>query len=1308
MPKGSVSTRPSAVSVEPPPAGRAGGSEGLLSVRTLGRFEVALGERVFPQAAWQRRQATDVFKMLLASPGYRVLKDQVLEWLRPEAESRSAHNTYYKALCHLRAALEKYAGYPGIRDMILGERDILFLAPGLIAREDATEFEQAARAARASGMIADYERAVALYSGDYLPEDLYEPWAETRRVALRELYQQSLRALTRLYVEEGRVEDALSVAQRSVQLDPLDEEACRLVMVCYTRLGRRADALREFRACVAALRRELNAAPARETLALYRAIDAGASLGERPGGQSEQLGHRASGTAVKTMLRAARVVTPLVGRGAELQRLHELLAVDAPTSGLSRELGLSGLTLISGEPGIGKSCLLQEMIQIAAASDVAVFAGTCSDHEGKLPYGAFVEALRGFLDNVPEVWSRLRHDRRAWPLVHLLPELGAPPWRTAPAGRTEGTGQPQARAAENPAPNKVERQALFDAVIYLLVAIAHAHRGALLALDDLQWASGASLQLLHYLVRKTRGEPLLVIGTARSEALAIGCPLGKLIIDLRQRNLYAPLHLQRLSTEETAAYVAHALAEHDAAGKSVAPGLLRYIYQLTEGNPLFIREMVRSLRDARLIVPVDGHWAPAGALATAIAHPRARSAPQRLPVPETVKDIFAERLERLTPDQHRLLALIATTGQSIGEDILRYAALATGFALNEFVDALDMLLQAGLLVEEEDRSWERAQRGRSGEGGLLYRFSHALVAETVWERESGARRHWLHEQIGQAREAVYRARPNGQEQLRVHAAQLAHHFEQAEDTARALQYHLLAADQARRLFANNEVGYHYQVAIDLLESNAHPDVETLALAWQGLGEAREWRADHEGAQRCFEQALQYAARPEQRATLYRMLGALLRDVGRYQEAVAMYQRGEAELAEAPHTVEWARLQLSALSAYVSAGRYEEGLSKVERALPVLLNCGLEAEVARGHSQAAFASYYAGNLAAAEMHARQGLEHARIAGDRVREGVCGHQLAVVQHTHGATGEALAQIRQAIALKEELGHQVTLAGAYLELAHIHCTRNEAADCMQASRQALELARETGSLPDEAYGLFLLGRGYELSGAWERALASWEDAEAVLQVAPHPEMLCMVHSHAASLLLRRGELAAARLRGNRAIAMDWQVAGQANIAFGLGTCARLALLSGNMAEAAELAGRALRLVEGMDIPEAEARASLICGAVEFAAGRVAAARRHAQHGASLADTYHFVHLQLAARRWLGLIAAQEQRWDIIERLLAEGRALMEAAPLAYSTAVFASTFADLLDQRGIGDAADLRRRAVTLLTQLQAKVLPVDRWV
>jgi len=1288
------------------PVTEAQAGKGLLSVRVLGRFEVAFGDRILPNAAWQRRHATGIFKVLLANPGYRVLREQVLEYLWPGASAAAVQNSFYKALHYLRTALETHTGRVGIGRMIVSERDVLYLAPGLIAEEDAAEFERAAQTARVRGAIVDYERAASLYGGEYLPDDLYESWTDVRRAALRETYRMVLRALTRLYADDGRVAEALATTQRLVQIDPVDEEARRQMMLFYARLGRRTEALRAYRECLEVLRRELDTEPAPETVSLYRAINAGRSLEEHSNGRVARLDDVTSGAEAGQIPRLTPAAVPLVGRSAELQRLRDALALDVPPGRSPRGVNLSGLWLISGEPGIGKSRLLQELMQAALGSGRAVFAGTCSDQEGKLTYGVFIEALRGHLASEPDVWSRILQDQRAHPLTHLLPELGLS-LRRAPqtganlprAGGAERKTQSPVRAVETVALRSVERQNLFDAVMHALLEAARVHEGALLVLDDLQWADVASLQLLHYLVRKTHGKPVVVIGTARGDALFTDQPLGKVIADLRRRNLYTPLVLQRLNAEETATCAAHILADGDQERVPIAPDFLRYVYQLTEGNPLFIQEMLRLLCDARLVALIDGAWKPVGALATIIAHPRARSTQQQSLVPETIKDLFAERLEQLTPGQQRLLSLAATAGQSIGEDILRLAALATEFTADEFVDAVDALLRAGLLIEEEGHGLDE----RSGDVGGLYRFSHALVAETVWDRESRARRRWLHGQIGRASETVYRARPDGQQQLRTHAAQLAHYFEQAGDVARELHYHLLAADHARSLFANDEVEYHYRRAIALLEASDPLDTEQLTLAWQGCGEACEWRAAHEEAQSCFERALHYAARPEQRATLYRMRGEVFRDIGRYQEAIAMYRCGEAELPEEPRTVEWARLQLSALSAYVGAGHYQEGLNKLEKALPVLLNCGMEADVARGHSQAAFASYCAGDLTLAVSHARQGLVHARTAGDRVREAICYQQLAELHRMQGATEEALTEIQQAIALKEALGHQVTLAGAYLDLAYIRYTRSEAAAGVEASLRGLDLARGAGSLLDEAYGLFLLGCGHELSGDWDRALETWGEAEAVLQVAPHPETLCLVDSYAARLLLRRGDVEGARTRCERALALDWHVAGSASIAFCLGTRAWVALLTGDGGEATGMAEKALGLVAGMGVPEAEAQAHVVCAAVAFVANRIADAHRHASHAASLADAYHFVYLQLAARRWLGLIAAREQRWDTIERLFVEGMELMQQAPLVYSAAVFADAFATLLAERNAGDAAELRRRATAILERLQAVVLP-----
>jgi tetratricopeptide (TPR) repeat protein len=324
--------------------------------------------------------------------------------------------------------------------------------------------------------------------------------------------------------EQGDVGPAITYAERLLRLDPLREETCRLLMRLHDGRGDRARALRVYHACAAALGRQLGVQPAPPTRALYESLLPGTAV---------------SGEEVEAP-------SPLVGRSAERTRLIEVWR--------ACEVGRAQFALVSGEAGIGKTRLVEELAAWCAQRGAAVAEARSYPAEGALAYGPVAAWLRA----EALVARRVRLDRRRLTeLARVLPEVALMP---------------------DPLPEDEQRRRLFDA---LAAAIAGSGGPLLLIADDLHWADRETLQFLHYLLRSAPNAPLLVAATARTEE--IDGALAELVSALRATERLEEVELGRLSREETAVL----------AGPDIDAERL---YAETEGNPLFVVEALRAGR----------------------------------------------------------------------------------------------------------------------------------------------------------------------------------------------------------------------------------------------------------------------------------------------------------------------------------------------------------------------------------------------------------------------------------------------------------------------------------------------------------------------------------------------------------------------------------------------------------------------------------------------------------------------------------------------------------------------------------------
>lgn len=469
----------------------------------------------------------------------------------PDADASAALGSLRVALHAARRALEPELAPRAASSYLISDGTLLRLDPRTVWI-DADHAERLAEAALDSGSTTRLGAALGAFTGELLPEDRYAPWTDSRRERLAVVCERLRITLAEALLDEDAADEAATVARSALDENPADERAHQLLMSAYLRQGLRRQAVRQFHACREALDSELGVRPGPRTQRLHLlALDAG--------GAAAPVARPAAGFTPPGAVRGP-APAPLRGRDAVLDRL---LAPDAPA-----------VQLICGEAGLGKTRLVSEAARRALGEGSAVLWGAGHDAEGHTPFGAFVEALDGWLADRPPA-ERARAGAEYPELASLLPSLG------------------QAGGGAERSPEE-ERERLFRAAAGLLGELAET-APVLVVLDDLHAADAGSFQLLGHLARRVRTArgPVRFVATYRSEELTETDPRRAGLESLVRQRLARHVELPRLGRDDCLTLAA------DALGLPAGSAVPERVWDLSLGNPLFALELARAFGDER-------------------------------------------------------------------------------------------------------------------------------------------------------------------------------------------------------------------------------------------------------------------------------------------------------------------------------------------------------------------------------------------------------------------------------------------------------------------------------------------------------------------------------------------------------------------------------------------------------------------------------------------------------------------------------------------------------------------------------------
>jgi class 3 adenylate cyclase/tetratricopeptide (TPR) repeat protein len=452
---------------------------------------------------------------------------------------------------------------------------------------------------------------------------------------------------------------------------------------------------------------------------------------------------------------AERGLTPFVGRERELELLLD---------GLDRSKAGRGQAFsIMAEAGVGKSRLLYEFRKAVANEDVTFLEGRCLSYSRGVAYHPVIDILKsnfdiGEGDGDSDIKEKLRRGLKvlradeASTLPYLLELLAV-----KESGIDKISMSPE-----------VKKDRIIDALRRIVLKGSEI-RPLIMAFEDLHWIDKSSEDQLKHLLESIPGARILLIFTYRQE----------FVHTWGAKSFHSQVMLNRLSNRESLMMVSHLLGTEE-----FDRDLEEFILEKTEGVPFFIEELIKSLKDLKIIEKKDNRY-------------RVTKDIKEVTIPATVQDVIMARVDRLPEVIKSLLQTVSVIGRESSYDLIKRI---TDLAEQELLSHLSVLKDSELLFE----------RGIYPQS--TYIFKHALTQEVAYNSLLLKRRKEIHEEIGKSIEAL------SPDRLEEHYELLAYHYAQSANTDKAVHYLDLANQKAARVHAMEEAKAYFDEAMGLLDT----------------------------------------------------------------------------------------------------------------------------------------------------------------------------------------------------------------------------------------------------------------------------------------------------------------------------------------------------------------------------------------------------------------------------------------------------------------------------------------------------------
>jgi len=515
--------------------------------------------------------------------------------------------------------------------------------------------------------------------------------------------------------------------------------------------------------------------------------------------------------------------------------------------------------------------------------------------------------------------------------------------------------------------------------------------------------------------------------------------------------------------------------------------LAKLVYEKSGGNPFFVEEILRSLAEERLVQPGEKGWTVPDV--------------SRIQIPKTVKAVVTQRLKHLDETCQRTLSLAAVVGREFDFQVLREI---TSLEEDQLVNHLDECLRNGLIQE---------RRVPTGE---IYAFVDNQVRDVLYEDVSTVRRKRYHLQIGQILEKLHA------KNLEEHADELAYHFMEGRDNAKALKYFLKAGDRAKKVYANEEATSYFESALNLLDRTGG-DVREKARVTEALGNLKNWNMEFEASIEYYDEALMLLKEIGDKRGAARVCG-IMADVltyalGRYEDALAHLDEALKILESEPESPELAQVYYYMADIYLYFVRnLPKAVSIGRKALSLAEKLGdLETE-ALCYTDLVFTELI--DLQKATKYMEAGLKIA-IENNYIETAVGGYMfIPWFYFSLGDFHRGMEYAEEGLEFARKVGCMAWLGTMIGGRARAYMLTGDLQKARETAEEAIQTTKKTGDLHGFCLALSILGDAHRIMGEWDKAYESYMQALEIVERIRILTALCFVNSALGRLFYEKEE--------------------------------------------------------------------------------------------------------------------------------------------------------------------------------------------
>jgi len=666
--------------------------------------------------------------------------------------------------------------------------------------------------------------------------------------------------------------------------------------------------------------------------------------------------------------------------------------------------------LIKGKAGIGKTRLVNEFKRKVVSEGFEFLSGK-GHYDSSEPYLPFKEAFKAYNKGDGNILGSLE----------LL------------EGDTEAKNKNQ-----NFKEIEHKRDLIFSKTLTNVKELAQ-NRPMVIFIDDLQWVDRATLMFFHYFSDRLDDVPILLIAALRDQIISQDDFVVEVLTRMRRENLFEELELGPLKWEDVKEIAQGLIGTID-----VPNDFVQLVYDTSEGNPLFLKEIIRQMLDDGIVDPNNNEYP---------------TKKRDIELPIVVGDIIERRIKRLNQKDLRVLRL----GSVIGEEI-QFSLLQSVIDMEPFnlLESADILTGTGVWEDEPEED--------------IFYFSHGLVRKFVYENIPNSLRKNLHNRVAKSMEKEF------EDNLEKYYTDLGFHYKRTDEFLEGFEYYQKAGEEAEGVYAHEDALEMYKKALELVKKGNLGEKKRWK-TFEKLGDVYKTLGNYEASLEHYKKIRHDKIKSKWTQRIYRKIACVYQRKGEFHKAIENVKKGLTKQCE--ENIEICRLLYRKGFAEMRQGKYEQAEKDFLKSLNIGENFDNDREHAELHQGLGTVYTYKGEYKEAINHLKTALERWESIGDIEGESSSLNYLGVVYLNKGDLDKALEYYEKSLELRRKVDDKKDISTSLNNLGTIYSKKGDVKKALNYYQRSHEIREEIGDKRGIAVSLLNIGGIYLKEGDLSLAL-------------------------------------------------------------------------------------------------------------------------------------------------------------------------------------------------------------------------------